>query len=310
MTRAQLGRAEADDARGLEQLGRRDRLPLGVVGEHVGEAHERGLAVGVVGVVALDDRGDALRQPPAAGEDAADERVVDAELTALAVDALLRRAGPAVDLGGVARVGVHEDELADVVQQRGDHQAVAVLVADLDARAARRRAGWRRRAGGSARARRPSTAERSKKSKVRARVASACTASGESSSTALTTDSTRPRDCPRPGWRAAARLMTSATSDSTAATTSPARTRSSRDHAQQSVARLGEGRERLERLERGGQTTAVALVVAALRSPAAVRGAGWRSWSTASCVMRGLSSVVAMRSDPGVSPCGDCRSDG
>ena len=82
-------------------------------------------------MVALDDRGDALRQAPPAGEDAADQRVVDTELTALAVDALLRGAGTLVDLGRVARVGVHEDELADVVQERRDHQAVAVLVAGL-----------------------------------------------------------------------------------------------------------------------------------------------------------------------------------
>jgi hypothetical protein len=65
-------------------------------------------------------------QVPAAGEDAADQRVVDAELAALVVQALLGRAGRAVDLLRVARVGVHEHELADVVQQRGDEQAVAV----------------------------------------------------------------------------------------------------------------------------------------------------------------------------------------
>jgi hypothetical protein len=47
------------------------------------------------------------------------------------VDALLRRAGVAVHLARVAGVGVHQHELADVVQQRGDHQAVAVLVAGL-----------------------------------------------------------------------------------------------------------------------------------------------------------------------------------
>jgi len=58
------------------------------VREHVGQADEGGLAHGVVGVVALDDRRQRLGQPPAAGEDAADQRVVDAELAALAVDAL------------------------------------------------------------------------------------------------------------------------------------------------------------------------------------------------------------------------------
>ena len=60
-----------------------------------------------------------------------DQRVVDTELTTLLVDALLRRAGALVDLARVAGVGVHQDELADVVQERGDHQAVAVLVAGL-----------------------------------------------------------------------------------------------------------------------------------------------------------------------------------
>ena len=84
---------------------------------------------GVVGVVALDRGGDGVRQVPAAGEHAADQRVVDAELAALVVQALLRRARRAVDLLRVARVGVHEHELADVVQQRGDEQAVAMRVA-------------------------------------------------------------------------------------------------------------------------------------------------------------------------------------
>ena len=68
--------------------------------------------------------------------------------------------------------------------------------------------------------------ERSKKSKVRARVASAWTASGESSSTALTTDSTRPRGLPSTWLARRSTAITSATSDSTAATTSPAEMRS------------------------------------------------------------------------------------
>ena len=71
-------------------------------------------------------------QVPAAGEHAADEGVVDAELAALVVQPLLGRPRRAVHLLRVARVGVHEDELADVVQQRGDEQAVAVRVARLD----------------------------------------------------------------------------------------------------------------------------------------------------------------------------------
>ena len=101
------------------------------MGEHVGEADEGGLTRRVLGVMALDRGCDRARQAPPAGEDAADERVVDAEVAALAVHPLLGRLGVAVDLGRVAGVGVHEHELADVVQQRGDHEAVAVLVAGL-----------------------------------------------------------------------------------------------------------------------------------------------------------------------------------
>jgi hypothetical protein len=85
--------------------------------------------LGVVGVVALDRARDRLGEVPAPGQHAADQRVVDSELAALVVQALLGRARGPVDLLGVARVGVHEHELADVVQQRGDQQPVAMLVA-------------------------------------------------------------------------------------------------------------------------------------------------------------------------------------
>ena len=101
------------------------------MGQHVGEAHKGGIATGVVGVVTLDRGGDRLREVPAPGQHAADQRVVDAELAALVVQALLGGAGRAVDLLGVARVGVHEHELADVVEQGGDEQAVAMRVAGL-----------------------------------------------------------------------------------------------------------------------------------------------------------------------------------
>ena len=101
------------------------------MGEHVGQTDERGLAVDVLGVVALDHAGDGLRQTPPASEHAADERVVDAELAALGLDPLLGRARLGVDLTRIAGVGVDEDQLADVVQQRGDHQPVAGLVAEL-----------------------------------------------------------------------------------------------------------------------------------------------------------------------------------
>ena len=62
------------------------------MGDHVGEADVGGVAVGVLGVVALDRGGDGAREVPAAGEDAADQGVVDAELAALVVQALLGRA--------------------------------------------------------------------------------------------------------------------------------------------------------------------------------------------------------------------------
>ena len=104
---------------------------VAVVGQHVGQADEGGLALGVVGVMALDGRGQPVRQRPAAGEHAADERVVDAQLEALLVEALLGGAGRAVDLRRVAGVGVGQDELADVVQQRGHEELVAVLVLHL-----------------------------------------------------------------------------------------------------------------------------------------------------------------------------------
>ena len=96
--------------------------------EHVRQADEGGVALRVLGVVALDRGRDGLRQVPAAGEHAADQRVVDAQLAALVVEPLLGRARGAVDLARVARVGMHEDELADVVQEGGDEQPVAMRV--------------------------------------------------------------------------------------------------------------------------------------------------------------------------------------
>jgi hypothetical protein len=82
-------------------------------------------------MMALDRARDGSRQPPAPGEHAADDGVVDAELTALALEPLLRRAGLAVDLAWISGVRVDEHELADVVQQRSDHQPVAELVVEL-----------------------------------------------------------------------------------------------------------------------------------------------------------------------------------
>ena len=228
---AQLGRAEADGAGGAQQLRRGDRRAERVVREHVREADEGGVALGVVGVVALDRGGDGARQVPAAGEHAADQRVVDAELAALVVQALLRRAGRAVDLLRVARVGVHEHELADVVQQRGDQQAVAVRRSRRRRRAGRRRAGRRRRAGGSARARRPTScrARRTRRSRWRRR------GPGRPRARAPR----RRRRCSRPGrgagsrrcWRGAGRRSRARRRTRWPATTSPVEGRSSETSA-------------------------------------------------------------------------------
>ena len=129
--RPQVGGADADLASDRQQLRRGDRAAQHVVREHVRQAHEGGLAIGLLGMVALDHAGQRPRHPPATGQDAADQRMVDAELAALALDAVLRRPGLAVDLPRVAGVGVDQHQLADVVQQRRDHQPVSRLVADL-----------------------------------------------------------------------------------------------------------------------------------------------------------------------------------
>ena len=57
-----------------------DRLAVAVVGEHVRKAHQRGLAVGVIGVMALNRRSQAVGERPAASQHAPYERVVDAQL--------------------------------------------------------------------------------------------------------------------------------------------------------------------------------------------------------------------------------------
>ncbi len=101
------------------------------MGEHVGEADDRGRALGVVGVVTFNCTTESRRQPPAAGEDATDDGVIDPELTALAHHPLLGRTGAAMDLLGIAGIGVRQDEFANVVKQGGDDQRVAVLPADL-----------------------------------------------------------------------------------------------------------------------------------------------------------------------------------
>ena len=220
--------------------------------------------LGVVGVVALDGRRDGLGQAPAAGEDAADQRVVDAELAALAVDALLGRAGVAVDLARVAGVGVHEHELADVVQQRGDHQAVAVLVAGLGGEAvggALRGDAVQAEALGRGVPDRAS-ARRSRRSRRARRAPGRPRARGPR----------RPGRRTRPGRGLGALDLVGQAQDGDdqrdvgldGGDDVAGATALLGDQREQAVARLGERREGLERLEGGGQAAAVALVVAAL----------------------------------------------
>ena len=102
-----------------------------MVGEHVREPHQSGLALAVLGVVALDDARHRTGESPAASQDPADERVVDAELASLALDPFLRSSRPAVDLARIAWIRLDENELANVMHERGDHQPIRVVVADL-----------------------------------------------------------------------------------------------------------------------------------------------------------------------------------
>src|SRR4029079_9559678 len=75
--------------------------------------------------MALDRAGDDRRQAPAAGEDAADDRVVHAEMMELDVDARLgRRRAVGEDLL-VAGIEADQDELTDIVEESRGRQLVA-----------------------------------------------------------------------------------------------------------------------------------------------------------------------------------------
>ena len=157
----------------------------------------------------------------------------------------------------VAGIGVHEDELADVVQQRGDDQAVAVGVADLA----------REQLGGGARP------ERVQAEAVGRRVPDGAALEEVEGANALgellhglgREDADGVDDVLDPRGAARRQLVGEphdgdderdvgldglddlGERDAVAA-----------DEREQAVARLGERRERLERLERGGQAAAVA----------------------------------------------------
>jgi hypothetical protein len=77
--------------------------------------------------------GEAGGKLPAPREHAAHERVVDPKLEPLGAKALLGGARLAVDLVRVAGVGLDEDELADVVEERRHEHAVAIGLVDLAA---------------------------------------------------------------------------------------------------------------------------------------------------------------------------------
>jgi hypothetical protein len=111
---------------GLDQILRGDRAVLEVGGDHVGEAEHGGHALGLVGVVALDGLGDARVHAPATGEDTADEGVIDAELPALLGDPLVGGCAAAVEPLGVPGVQASEDRTADVVQDGGEGDLVAI----------------------------------------------------------------------------------------------------------------------------------------------------------------------------------------
>ena len=97
-----------------------------VVGEHVGEADERGVAVDVIGVVSLDHAAIDFGRPQ--------RRARTPPTSAWSTPSSRRsrwmrssgvRASPWT-WSRIAGVGVDQDELADVVQKRGNDQAVAI----------------------------------------------------------------------------------------------------------------------------------------------------------------------------------------
>ena len=106
--------------------------------------------VGIRRVVALDRRGDDLRQAPAAHQHRADERMVDAELAALATGALVGRLVAGIARGLVA-VELGQHELADVVKRAPRPPARRAAAAAPPRRPARRRSVRRPHGGGSAR---------------------------------------------------------------------------------------------------------------------------------------------------------------
>ena len=182
---------------------------------------------------------------------------------ALAPDPFLGRARVAVDLRRIAGVGVQQDQLADVVQQARDGEAVALLVADLGGdhrRRLLRGEGVQAEALGhglpdAASARRSRMCARGPRASARCGGRAPSRRRGRSR-----------RAAPALGARFARRSsgISSATSDSTAATTSPIGGCSWPTSDEQTVARLDERRKGLDRVEGFRQATTVALAAVAL----------------------------------------------
>ena len=86
------------------------------MGRHVCRGDQRGQAVGVLGVVALDRHRDPLRQIPAASQNASDQSVVDPQLVPFLFEALLRGAGRRVEVAAFAGVQARDHQAADIVR--------------------------------------------------------------------------------------------------------------------------------------------------------------------------------------------------
>lgn len=95
-------------------------------GDHVREPDHRRQALRLLGVMPLDRLGDPRVHPPAASEHTSDKGVVDAESAAFLVDSIIRGGATTIEPLGIARVEAGQHRAADVVQDRGEGELVAV----------------------------------------------------------------------------------------------------------------------------------------------------------------------------------------
>ena len=182
-----------------------------------------GEALGVLGVVALDRDRDPLRQVPAPGQDAADQRVVDAELLAFLAQPLLGGARGGVEIGLVAGVQAWRSpggRRRAAARRRRARRVRSSRRHGRSASAARwvARAWTRKRSGFSSQ-----PPLDSKKSKLRRGAGDRQHAGGLEDFDRLGDAGRRRRAPGRCGWRSAVPTIARATSDSTASTSSPMR---------------------------------------------------------------------------------------